>query len=135
MLSTIYWQRSAAVESELLSGVGIREVRNDALVSHNHMDALSDLYPLASSDRKAAASDDSLCCSFCGRLNMTQVYFHCSNTKKILVDRRGAVVDDLAQAREHAAGLVRSLTKERSLEDWRDWVLHVSDDLGDDPSP
>lgn len=63
---------------------------------------------------------------------MTQVYFHCSNTKKVLVDRRGAVVDDLAEARDHAAGLVRSLTKERSLEDWRDWVLHVSDDLGDE---
>ena len=63
---------------------------------------------------------------------MTQVYFHCSNAKEVLVDRRGAVVDDLAEARDHAAGIVRSLTTARSLEDWRRWVLHVSDDLGDE---
>ena len=63
---------------------------------------------------------------------MTQVYFHCSNTKQVLVDRRGAVVDDLAEARDHATGVVRSFTNDRSLEDWRDWVLHVSDDQGDE---
>ena len=63
---------------------------------------------------------------------MTQVFFHCSNTKKVFVDRRGAVVDDLADAREHATRVVQPLTKTRSLEDWRDWVLHVSDDLGDE---
>jgi hypothetical protein len=63
---------------------------------------------------------------------MTQVYFHCSNTKKVLLDRRGAVVDDLAEARDHATRLVQSLTSERSLEDWSDWVLHVSDDQGDE---
>jgi uncharacterized protein DUF6894 len=56
---------------------------------------------------------------------MTQVYFHCSN-------RRGAVIDDLAEARDHATRVVQSLTKTGSLEDWRDWVLHVSDDLGDE---
>jgi hypothetical protein len=27
---------------------------------------------------------------------------------------------------------VRSLIKARSLEDWRGWVLHVNDDLGDE---
>jgi hypothetical protein len=63
---------------------------------------------------------------------MTQVYFHCSNTKEVLLDRRGAVVGDLAEARDHATGVVRSLTKARGLEDWRDWVLHVSDELGDE---
>jgi hypothetical protein len=61
---------------------------------------------------------------------MTQIYFHCSNTKKVFVDRLGAVVDDLAEARDQAARVVHSLTNERSLEDWRDWVLHVSDDQG-----
>jgi hypothetical protein len=35
-----------------------------------------------------------------------------------LVDRCGAVVDDLAEARDYAACVVRSLTMERSLEDW-----------------
>jgi hypothetical protein len=28
--------------------------------------------------------------------------------------------------------VVQSLTNERTLEDWRDWVLHVSDDQGDE---
>jgi hypothetical protein len=63
---------------------------------------------------------------------MTQVYFHCSNTKNVFVDRRGAVVDDLGEARDHATRVVQSFTKTDSLEDWRDWVLHVSDDLGDE---
>jgi hypothetical protein len=63
---------------------------------------------------------------------VTQVYFHCSNTKKVFVDRRGAVVDGLAEAHDHATQVVQSLAKTRSLEDWRDWVLHVSDDLGDE---
>ena len=63
---------------------------------------------------------------------MTQVYFHCSNTKKVFVDRNGAVVDGLAEARDHATRVVRSLINELSLEDWRDWVMHVSDDQGDE---
>jgi hypothetical protein len=63
---------------------------------------------------------------------MTQVYFHCSNTKKVFVDYHGAVVDDLAEARDHATRVVESVTCERSLDDWRDWVLHVSDERGDE---
>ena len=63
---------------------------------------------------------------------MTQVYFHRSTTKKVFLDHHGAVVNDLAEARDHATRLVRSFTSERSLEDWRDWVLHVSDDQGDE---
>jgi hypothetical protein len=63
---------------------------------------------------------------------MSQVYFHCSNSKKVVVDHHGAVVDDIAEARDHATRVVRSFTNERSLEDWRDWVLHVSDDQGDE---
>jgi hypothetical protein len=63
---------------------------------------------------------------------VAQVYFHCSNTKKGFVDRRCAVVDDLDEARDHATGVIQSFTNERSLEDWRDWVLHVSDYQGDE---
>jgi hypothetical protein len=63
---------------------------------------------------------------------MPQVYFHCSNPKEALIDRCGAAVDDLTEARDHAASVVRSLTATRSLEDWRGWMLHVSDDLGDE---
>ena len=63
---------------------------------------------------------------------MTRVYFHCSNTKKVFVDYRGAVVDDLAEARDRATSVVQSFTSKRDLEDWRDWVLHASDDQGDE---
>ena len=63
---------------------------------------------------------------------MTRVYFHCSNSKEVLVDRRGAVVDDRVEARDQAASVVRSLTMARNLEDWRSWILHVNDDLGDE---
>jgi sirohydrochlorin ferrochelatase len=41
-------------------------------------------------------------------------------------------VDALAAARDHATRVVQCFTSERSLEDWRDWVLHVSDDQGDE---
>jgi len=63
---------------------------------------------------------------------MTQVYFHRSTTTKVFLDHHGAMVNDLAEARDHATRLVHSLTNERSFEDWRDWVLHVSDDQGDE---
>ena len=63
---------------------------------------------------------------------MAQVYFHCSNTQEVLVDRRGAAIGDLTEACEHADVVVRSLIMAPSLEDWRDWVLHVSDDAGDE---
>jgi hypothetical protein len=63
---------------------------------------------------------------------MTHVYFHRSTTKKVFLEHHGAVVNDLAEARDHATRLVKSFTNERSLEDWRDWVLHVSDDQGEE---
>jgi hypothetical protein len=63
---------------------------------------------------------------------MTQVYFHCSNTEGVWVDRRGAMLDDLAEAKDYAALVVRSLIMAPSTEDWRGWVLHVSDDLDEE---
>ena len=63
---------------------------------------------------------------------MSQVYFHCSNPQGVLLDRYGAAVCDLAEARDRAVCVVRSLTTTRSGEDWRSWILHVSDDLGDE---
>jgi hypothetical protein len=62
----------------------------------------------------------------------TQVYFHCSNSREVRVDQRGAVVSNLAEARDRAAVVVRSLIMEQSAEDWRDWVVHVSDDFDDE---
>ena len=63
---------------------------------------------------------------------MGQVYFHCSNTERVLVDRRGVSVVDLMEAIEEATNLVRLRLAEPSLEDWRDWVLHVSDEVGEE---
>lgn len=63
---------------------------------------------------------------------MAQVYFHCSNTQGAKIDRYGAVVHDLGEARDQAARIVRSLISSRGPEDWRGWILRVSDDLGDE---
>jgi uncharacterized protein DUF6894 len=63
---------------------------------------------------------------------LTRIFFHCSNTRKVFLDYRGTMVDDLTAARDHATRVVQSVTNEHSLEDWRDWILHVSDDQGDE---
>jgi hypothetical protein len=63
---------------------------------------------------------------------MAQVYFHCSNTQGVLIDRRGAAIGDLDEAREHAALVVRSLIMTPGPEDWRGWVLHASDAVGEE---
>ena len=63
---------------------------------------------------------------------MSQVYLHCSNTDGVLVDRCGTSVVDLMQAIEAATNLVRSRLAEPSLVDWRDWVVHVSDEAGEE---
>jgi Domain of unknown function (DUF6894) len=63
---------------------------------------------------------------------MTQVYFHCSNADEVLIDRRGAAVVDLAEARDHAARVMQSLITARTTDDWREWVLHIADDLGEE---
>ena len=63
---------------------------------------------------------------------MTQVFFHCSNTQGVSIEQCGTAVADLVEAREQAALVVQSLIMEPGLEDWRGWILHVSDDLGDE---
>ena len=63
---------------------------------------------------------------------MAQVYFHCSNTEKVMIDRCGAAVDDLIEARAHADVVVRALIMAPGPEDWRNWVLHVSDNDGEE---
>ena len=65
---------------------------------------------------------------------MAQVYFHCSNSREVRIDRSGEAVSDLAEARDRAAGIVRSLIMGRDAEDWRDWVVHVSDDFDEEIS-
>jgi Domain of unknown function (DUF6894) len=63
---------------------------------------------------------------------MAQVYFHCSSAQAALIDRSGAAVDDMAEARDHAALVMRSLVMAPGPEDWRGWILHVSDDDGEE---
>ncbi|MHC2435686.1 DUF6894 family protein [Bradyrhizobium sp. USDA 4451] len=63
---------------------------------------------------------------------MTQVYFHCSNTRGVLMDRRGTSVASLSEAYEAATCMMRSLVATDSLEDWRDWAVHVSDEDGEE---
>jgi len=62
---------------------------------------------------------------------MTELYFHCSDDEHVLIDENGAAMD-LAEAHEQAERLVRSLIMSPSVEDWRSWVLHVTDELGDE---
>jgi hypothetical protein len=63
---------------------------------------------------------------------MAQVYFHCSHDDLLVVDCCDAEVESLTDARERAAMVVRSLITAPGPEDWRNWILHVSDDLGDE---
>jgi hypothetical protein len=63
---------------------------------------------------------------------MAQVYFHYSSPEGVLADPRGAAVGNLAEAHDRAAFAVRSLIASPSPEDWRGWVLHVSDDFGEE---
>jgi hypothetical protein len=63
---------------------------------------------------------------------MAQVFFNYSNAQEMLIDQRGAAIGDLAEARAYAALAVRSLIMAPGAEDWRGWVLHVSDDLGEE---
>jgi len=63
---------------------------------------------------------------------VAQVYFHCSNSQGVMIDGYGAAVDGLADLRDQADRLMRACIMSENTEDWRDWVLHVSDDLGEE---
>jgi hypothetical protein len=62
---------------------------------------------------------------------MTQIHFHCSKNGRAL-ERLAVAVEDLAEARDHAARIAHSLMMKPGPEDWRSWTLHVCDDLGDE---
>lgn len=63
---------------------------------------------------------------------MAQIYFQCSNAQGAVIDRCGVEVSNLGEAHEQATWVVHSLIAAPSLEDWRNWALHVSDDLGEE---
>jgi hypothetical protein len=60
---------------------------------------------------------------------MARVYFHYSNSEGVCVDSRGTAIGSLTEVRDHATRVVRLLIMGEGPEDWRDWTLHVSDDL------
>jgi hypothetical protein len=61
---------------------------------------------------------------------MTDVYFHCSESGRVLGTTRGVAIDDLVEAIAHADRIVRAYVMTPSAEDWRNWVLHATDELG-----
>ncbi|MFY9955564.1 DUF6894 family protein [Bradyrhizobium sp.] len=61
---------------------------------------------------------------------MAQLYFQYTSLERELTDRHAAVVANPAEAHEAAALVVQSLISAPIAEDWRSWVLHVSDDSG-----
>lgn len=63
---------------------------------------------------------------------MARLYFHCSNTRGALIDPVGIDLGGLGDACNHATCVVKSFIASPSLEDWRSWILHVCDDLGDE---
>jgi uncharacterized protein DUF6894 len=63
---------------------------------------------------------------------MADVYFHYSNGRGVLIDRNGTAVEGLADACEHAVRRARSLIMTPGPEDWRRWVLHITDDDGEE---
>ena len=63
---------------------------------------------------------------------MAQVYFHCSSTESVLLDRRGSEVEDLMEARERAVAAVKKFISSPGPQDWREWILHVSDPEGEE---
>jgi len=63
---------------------------------------------------------------------MAQIHFHISTTDRVLLDCGAADVRDLTEAREEAQLVVRALIAVPGPEDWRDFMLHVHDDLGEE---
>ena len=64
---------------------------------------------------------------------MALVYFHCSNIEEGAGGKRPChAAGNLTQIREQAILAVRALIAAPNMEDWRGWVLHVNDDLGDE---
>jgi Domain of unknown function (DUF6894) len=63
---------------------------------------------------------------------MPAVFFRCSSAKRMLPNLCTAEVEDLTDARAQAAMAVRMLLALPGVDDWRDWVMHVIDDLGEE---
>jgi aspartyl-tRNA synthetase len=63
---------------------------------------------------------------------MTHVYYHCTSADEIYLDRRGIEVEDLVEAHQRAAQIVKEFINSHGPYDWRTWTLHVSDEDGEE---
>jgi len=61
--------------------------------------------------------------------HMFYLYFHCAGPGEILIDREGAEVLDLIEARDRARDLARVFVeKAYGTRDFSDWHVYVSDE-------
>ena len=63
---------------------------------------------------------------------MAEIYFCFSNPDGVLVNPRTTAVEDFLDLREQANRIVRELIASPGPQDWRNWVLHVSDGNGEE---
>jgi hypothetical protein len=65
-------------------------------------------------------------------MNMAHIYLHRSNEQGVVLDQNGSDVADLAEARACAMRAIYTLLITPGPEDWREWMLHVSDEEGEE---
>jgi len=59
---------------------------------------------------------------------MTRLYFHCIGADDLHLDAHGREVQDLAEAREHALAVARSvMAGSFGIADFSDWLIYVGD--------
>ncbi|WP_246388964.1 DUF6894 family protein [Microvirga mediterraneensis] len=62
-------------------------------------------------------------------VHMFYLYFHCAGPGEILIDRDGAEVIDLIEARDRALTLAKMLVEQAyGTRDFSDWHVYVSDE-------
>src|SRR3954452_13793097 len=60
---------------------------------------------------------------------MTRLYFHCASADDLHLDPCGFEVQDLAEAREHAMALARSvMAGSFGIDDFSEWLIYVGDE-------
>jgi len=63
---------------------------------------------------------------------MAHIYFHRSSERGVVLDHSGSDVADLTEARDCAKRAINALVMAPGPEDWREWILHVSDEEGEE---
>ena len=63
---------------------------------------------------------------------MTTLYFHCADTREVLLDRSGSEIEDMYDARARAFQVIQAIITSLGPQDWREWNVHVRDDEGEE---